>query len=176
MIIQLLYIVIINLITFGGGPVYIPIYEQFYTHFNIASQDDYYVIVAIQNAFPGVTGGKLGGYAMYLEYGLLGFILSTLAFVIPGIILMLIAMKSFEKLRNSKYFNSVNEVTKPIIIAILVKIGIDFFVKAFNSIDIYYFIFYVLFIALLLKLKVKVYRVIYLTLGLSVVLYIVNII
>lgn len=171
MIIQLLYIVIINLITFGGGPVYIPIYEQFYTHFNIASQDDYYVIVAIQNAFPGVTGGKLGGYAMYLEYGLLGFILSTLAFVIPGIILMLIAMKSFEKLRNSKYFNSVNEVTKPIIIAILVKIGIDFFIKAFHAINIYYFIFYVILVAVLLKIKVKVYRVIYITLIVSIILY-----
>ncbi len=75
MLIRALYIFILNLLTYGGGGVYIPVYEHYYTQvFHLMSQNDYYNVVSILNIIPGVTGGKLAGYAMFLEFGyLFGF-------------------------------------------------------------------------------------------------------
>lgn len=169
--IELLYILIINLITFGGGPVYIPIYQDFYLYFGILTLDQYYAIVAINNAFPGVVGGKLGGYAMFLEYGYLGIFLSIIVFAFPGIILMRIALDYFNKLKKSKYFKNISHTTTPAIMAILFVISINFILKSFQDMNLYMCIGFSIIILFLLYKKLKIYNIIYLTLASSIIIY-----
>lgn len=169
---RLLYILVINLITFGGGPVYIPVYQDFYVNFGIATIEEYYAIVAINNAFPGVVGGKLSGYAMFVEYGYIGFILAIIMFSIPSIIIMRIALSYFNKMKKSKYFKNISHTTTPAIMAILFVISVNFVVKSFEGLSIYLFAFFTMTILILMYKKVKIYNVIYLTLFMSTLIYV----
>lgn len=131
MIIRAIYIFILNLITYGGGGVYIPVYEHYYTEvFNLMNQADYYNVISILNIIPGVTGGKLAGYAMFLEYGYLGMIVGIIIFAGSGILLVILLDKALSKLKDHPIFIEVNKNVKPVVGGILLSITYDFYVMA----------------------------------------------
>lgn len=129
MIFKLIVIFLINLTTFGGGAVYIPIYEFFYTDlFNIVDQSQYFTIVAIQNTLPGVTGGKLASFAMYLTDGIPGFLLGSFVFILPFVFIIIITLKYLELIETSSTYQVVTTNIKPVVVGILLSISYDFFV------------------------------------------------
>lgn len=170
MLLKIIYILLINLITFGGGPVYIPIYEQFYTYFQLATPEEYLSIVAISNAFPGVTGGKLAGLGLYIDYGMVGTLIASIAFAVPGILTMLVAVKSLEKIKKTKQFEAINKVTKPIIIGILLTLSIEFLIKSTVLLNGYMLIFYSILLLVLYKFKVNISSQIYIFLFTSLLI------
>ena len=65
MIGQVLTISIINILVFGGGGIFIPIYQSVYVDlYKLMTTQDYYTLVSLVNIFPGATGGKLASYLM----------------------------------------------------------------------------------------------------------------
>ncbi len=137
MIFKACYIFSINLVTYGGGGVYIPVYESYYVDiFNLMTSQEYYNVVSILNVIPGVTGGKLAGYAMYLEYGIFGMLLGIFLFASSGILLVLTLEKLLSNIREHKLFKQVNANIKPVVVGILLTITYNFYEIALAKIDL----------------------------------------
>ncbi len=137
MLIRALYIFILNLLTYGGGGVYIPVYEHYYTQvFHLMSQNDYYNVVSILNIIPGVTGGKLAGYAMFLEFGYLGMIIGIIIFAGSGIMLVLLLDKMLMQIKDHPIFLEVNKNIKPVVGGILLSITYDFYTMAATKLSL----------------------------------------
>ncbi len=162
MIVRAIYIFILNLITYGGGGVYIPVYEHYYTEvFNLMDKVDYYNVVSIVNIIPGVTGGKLAGYAMYLEYGYIGMIVGILIFAGSGIMLVLLLNKVLEQLKDHPIFVEVNRNIKPVVGGILLSITYDFYVMAHSKMSLIMLVSVSVIVIYLLGVrKVKIFAVV----------------
>jgi len=122
-----LEILVIVLFTFGGGAVFIPMFERTLVEsLGIFSAQTYTAIVAVVNSLPGVTGGKIASYAGFYEAGVLGFILTSLAFIVPGIIMMVIAYKFVNRMKQSKIMQNISLYIKPIVVGIFLSIIVKF--------------------------------------------------
>ncbi len=133
MLLFVLSVLVVVFVTFGGGAVFIPMFEDMFVYrMEIFSIEEYSSIIAILNAFPGPTGGKIAGYTGYVEYGVVGFIFASLAFILPGTIMMLISYNLVEKVKDSKLFKQLNLYIKPIVIGIFLSIVLKFTVTSFN--------------------------------------------
>ncbi len=172
MIIKAAYIFLINLITYGGGGVYIPVYETYYTDmFHLMSQHDYYNVVSILNIIPGVTGGKLAGYAMFLDYGIFGMLLAIVLFASSGIMLVILLDKMLAKVNDHPIFIEVNNNIKPVVAGILLTITYNFYQLSFEKMSFFYIalISIVTYYLLVIK-KVKIYYLVvsFFTLGIII--------
>lgn len=130
-----LSVLVVVFVTFGGGAVFIPMFEDmFVTRMEIFTIEEYTQVIAVLNAFPGPTGGKISAYTGYVEYGITGMILASLAFIVPGIIMMLISYNLVEKVKHSELFKRLNLYIKPIVMGIFLSIVIKFSITSFNSV------------------------------------------
>ena len=134
MLLFILSVLVVVFVTFGGGAVFIPMFEDMFVYrMEIFTIEEYTQVIAVLNAFPGPTGGKISAYTGFVEFGLPGMILASLAFVVPGIVMMLISFNLVEKIKHSKLFITLNLYIKPIIIGIFLSIIIKFSVTSINS-------------------------------------------
>lgn len=128
-------VLLVVFLTFGGGAVFIPMFEDMFVYrMEIFTLEQYSQIIAVLNAFPGPTGGKIAAYTGYVEYGLVGMVLGSLAFVVPGIVMMLISYELVEKVKHSELFKKLNLYIKPIVMGIFLSIVIKFSVTSFANI------------------------------------------
>lgn len=162
MLIRTIYIFLLNLITYGGGGVYIPVYEHYYTEiFKIMSTEQYYSVISILNIIPGVTGGKLAGYAMYYEYGYLGMIVAIITFAASGIILVLLLDKLLMQVKENSLFIEINKNIKPVVGGILLSITYQFLQMAENQMsDLLFWLITLVVCYLLIIKKVKIFKVV----------------
>ncbi|MGL4589290.1 MAG: chromate transporter [Mycoplasmatales bacterium] len=132
-----LYIFGVNFIVFGGGAVYIPIYYTMYIQtFNLLSETEFYGVVAIANTLPGVIGGKLAAYALYLTAGPLGAVVGAVAFTSSAVVIIHYTYKLIEKIKHSQFFTEVNKVIKPIVIGNLLAVTAGFVKTSFVSLNL----------------------------------------
>lgn len=170
MLSKLFYIFGINFITFGGGGVFIPLYETYYVDkFHLMSQSDYYGVVSIVNALPGVTGGKLAAYGMFFDYGIFGMILGILAFILPGILMIFAVIKIIDKMKDNRIFIRVNALMKPVVAGILLSITFDFWQVALSQYSIITFLGILLISTLCIKqFKISMFNTVILFLVISI--------
>lgn len=122
---------IIGLIVFGGGQVFIPLFQWLWlTLTNYFGwdwkQSDFDGLIAISNLTPGVVSTKLAAITGFLVgnkqwWGLLILVLTYTVFVIPAILLMYYANKLFRQIKNP-YFLTNLKWMQPIIIGILLSL------------------------------------------------------
>ncbi len=118
---------IIGLVTFGGGAVFIPMFEDlFVNRMGITDIEFYNLIVSLATSLPGPLGPKVAGYFGYELFGSLIFIPLYLVFILPGVILMIFNYKALVKLKDSKKFKIANDLLKGVIAAILMSIVFGF--------------------------------------------------
>lgn len=162
MLFKLIVIFYYNLIIFGGGFVYIPFYENFYVDlFKLTTYDNYYTIVAIQNVLPGVTGGKLASYAMFLDYGFIGLFLAMLVFIIPSVLLVSFISKKLTNIKDKPLFVYVSNNIKNVIVGVLLALSIDLIKITYDNMKLSLFLFYICITSfLLLKCKISIFKLI----------------
>ncbi len=135
MLLFVLSVLVVVFLTFGGGAVFIPMFEDMFVfRMEIFTIEEYTQLIAVLNAFPGPTGGKISAYTGYVEYGITGMILASLAFVVPGIVMMLISFNLVEKVKHSKLFKQLNLYIKPIVMGIFLSIIIKFTMTSVTNI------------------------------------------
>ncbi|XMB67098.1 chromate transporter [Mycoplasmatota bacterium zrk1] len=122
-----LEILMIVFFTFGGGAVFIPMFEKTLVEsLGIFTPVTYTSIIAVVNSLPGVTGGKIASYAGFFSYGWIGFILASLAFIVPGIIMMVVAYKFVNRMKQSRIMKDISLYIKPIVVGIFLSIIVKF--------------------------------------------------
>ena len=97
-----LLIALFNLMTFGNGPVMIPLLQ---THLvegaRVLSQDQLLYAFTIARVTPGQANFYVASIG-YMLYGMPGAIVATLAIILPGYI-MIPLLHGFEHLRDSRW-------------------------------------------------------------------------
>src|SRR5205807_3458997 len=99
-----LLIALFNLMTFGNGPVMIPLLQ---THLvegaRVLSQDQLLYAFTIARVTPGQANFYVASIG-YMLYGMPGAIVATLAIILPGYI-MIPLLHGYEHLRDSRWIN-----------------------------------------------------------------------
>lgn len=133
----LIGIFLVSLLSFGGGGIFINLYELLYVDIlKIMDEQTYYNLLAIINVFPGPTGSKLANI-IYLDQNIILIIISTIVFLIPPIIFIIILFKFLKKYEKSKLFNQIIEQLKPVICASFFYISYTLVEKVFLTSGIY---------------------------------------
>lgn len=97
-----LLIAIFNLMTFGNGPVMIPLLQSHLVEGNhVLTENQLLYAFTIARVTPGQANFYVASIG-YMLYGMPGAILSTLALMLPGYI-MIPLMKGYEHLRHSSW-------------------------------------------------------------------------
>lgn len=108
-----------GLFAVGGGPATIPFLMGIadkYPWFSRAQLSD---MIAISESTPGPVGVNMATYAGFNTAGIKGGIISTLALVIPSIIIILIIARFLEDFQENKIVKAVFAGVKPAVTALI---------------------------------------------------------
>ena len=103
-----LLIMLFNLMTFGNGPVMIPLLQ---THLvegsRVLTQDQLLYAFTIARVTPGQANFYVASIG-YMLYGMPGAIVATLAIILPAYV-MIPLLRGFEQLRDSRWINGLTK-------------------------------------------------------------------
>ncbi|VEU70852.1 chromate transporter [Mycoplasmopsis glycophila] len=145
--ISLPFLILISLIVFGGGQVFMPLFSWLWNLLadNFGSQIDNNLInqvFTVSNSTPGVVSTKFAFLTGYLVangawWGYLAMFLTYFIFCMPAIFSMLIAMNYLNKFKTNTYFQNLIILFKPLIAGIMFSLAIQLLLSI--SIPQYYF-------------------------------------
>src|ERR1700730_13053119 len=123
-----LLITLFNLMTFGNGPVMIPLLQ---THLvdgaRVLTEDQLLYAFTIARVTPGQANFYVASIG-YMLYGMPGAIVTTLAIIVPAYI-MIPLLRGFEHLRDSRWINGFTKgltvTSVGLILAAVVQISRD---------------------------------------------------
>ncbi|MDK2819528.1 MAG: chromate transporter [Mycoplasmataceae bacterium] len=139
LLISLFGILIISLIVFGGGQVFIPFFIGLWdilAKFGVQiDENTVNAIITISNATPGVISTKLAFITGYLVangewWGFIAMFLTYFVFVIVPIITMFFGMKFMKKLKQNEYMINVQKVLLPIVSGIMFSLAIQLLISS----------------------------------------------
>ncbi|MDW2914376.1 chromate transporter [Mesomycoplasma ovipneumoniae] len=143
-------IAVISLIVFGGGQVFMPVFNWFWLQLGELGleidQEKINQIFTVANSTPGVFSIKLAAVTGFLiaDFGVLGWFLSfifLMAFILPAIFLVVIWLKALNRVsqKNGSHFTKIVQIFRPAIIGIILALAFQLFINlalvnyAFNS-------------------------------------------
>ncbi|MCS4536965.1 MULTISPECIES: chromate transporter [unclassified Mycoplasma] len=131
-------IALISLSVFGGGQIFMPIFTWLWNSlsswFNVnITSEQMSNIFAISNSTPGILSPKFAAITGYLVtdniwVGIVAMFLTFLAFTVPAILMMKLALKYSDKFDKSTYFKQLLKVMNPVVTAIIVALAIQLFI------------------------------------------------
>ncbi|AJR12057.1 Chromate transporter [Mesomycoplasma dispar] len=136
----ILGLVLISLLVFGGGQVFMPVFNWFWLllgelGMNI-NQEQINEIFTVANSTPGVLSIKLAVMTGFLigNFGIIGWILSIIfliAFIFPAIFLIIFWLKIAKRVeaKNSIFWTNLVKVFRPAIIGIILALAFQLFVN-----------------------------------------------
>lgn len=134
-------VLVIVLVTFGGGAVFIPMFEILLVEqLGAFTDSEFTTLIGLVNSFSGPTGGKIAAYAGYFLGGWTGLLLASIVFIVPGTVMMLVAYKFFVKISESMFFKQVSIYIKPIVVGIFIAIIVKFLKLSIDGIGLVTFI------------------------------------
>ncbi|WGI36806.1 chromate transporter [Mesomycoplasma lagogenitalium] len=132
-------IIIIALIVFGGGQVFMPIFQWFWTflsqQFDLGiTQDKIDTVFTISNSTPGVVSTKFAAFTGILVangawWGWIVSFFTYLIFCLPVILLMTFSMKVVKKTKENKYLVNMMKFINPILAGVLISLAIQLFIS-----------------------------------------------
>ncbi|MDW2829451.1 chromate transporter [Mesomycoplasma ovipneumoniae] len=146
----ILGVALISLIVFGGGQVFMPVFNWFWLQLGELGleidQEKINQIFTVANSTPGVFSIKLAAVTGFLiaDFGVLGWFLSfifLMAFILPAIFLVVIWLKALNRVsqKNGSNFIKKAQIFRPAIIGIILALAFQLFINlvlvnyAFNS-------------------------------------------
>ncbi len=143
-----------GIIGYGGGPGSLSLISyEVVNHFNLLSSTDFGLLVALQSALPGVTATKLAGTIGFQTAGLLGSVVSILAYVIPSMILIISLLNLLNKYKHTPVVQRLTSFVGPVVIVLLGKLTFDFFKHGINQLGWVITILFIIISFYLLKYK-----------------------
>ncbi|WBP83952.1 chromate transporter [Mycoplasmopsis edwardii] len=134
-------LILISLSVFGGGQVFMPVFQWFWTFlsklFNININDEIINnVFTVSNSTPGVVSTKFAFFTGYLVsnaqwWGFLAVFLTYLIFCLPAIFIMLLTMKYIQKFKTNTYIKNALIIIKPIVAGIMISLALQLFISIF---------------------------------------------
>lgn len=117
-----------GLFTIGGGLATLPfLYEMSGKYPNWFSANDLADMIAVSESTPGPIGVNMATYAGFNTAGFFGGIVSTVALVMPSVIVIIIVAKFLNKFSENKYVKSAFYGLRPAVTALITFAGYQVF-------------------------------------------------
>ncbi|WP_251977105.1 chromate transporter [Salinicola avicenniae] len=109
-----------NIIGYGGGPAIIPLIEnEVVGHYGWMTSQQFAETLALGNTLPSPIATKMAGYIGYEVGGLGGSLVATFATVAPSLLLMLVALGTLYRYRESIKVKSMSQWVRPVIMVLM---------------------------------------------------------
>ncbi len=155
-----------GLFAIGGGLATLPFLYNMADNYSWFTRSDLADMIAVSESTPGPIGINMATYAGFLNGGVIGGVLATVALVTPSIIVIIIVASFLQKFKDSFYvksgFYGLHPAVAGLIAAAALEIfkvsllNFDAFLTSHNPLDLFRWINVILFIALfVVEKKVK---------------------
>ncbi|TQC51575.1 chromate transporter [Mycoplasmopsis mucosicanis] len=138
LLVSLILIALISLSVFGGGQIFMPIFTWLWNSLSSwfgtpISNEQISAIFAISNSTPGILSPKFATLTGYLIaqgqwWGYIAMFLTYLAFVVPAILMMQLALKYTDKFQESNYLKKLIRFMNPVVTGIIFALAIQLFI------------------------------------------------
>ncbi|MGY6172201.1 chromate transporter [Candidatus Mycoplasma pogonae] len=138
-LVALIFIVIISLIVFGGGQVFIPLFRWLWEFLNQIfnaeiSPEKIDSVIAVANSTPGVVSTKFGFITGYLLFsgswaGWIAMFITFLFFTLPAIFITFWAYKKIMHNNKSELSQKIIIYTRPVLSAIMLSLALQLFIE-----------------------------------------------
>ncbi|KAA0015854.1 chromate transporter [Salinicola corii] len=109
-----------NIVGYGGGPAIIPLVEnEVVGRYGWMSSQQFAETLALGNTLPSPIATKMAGYIGYDIAGIGGSLVATFATVAPSLILMLVALGTLYRYRDSIKVKSMSQWVRPVIMVLM---------------------------------------------------------
>ena len=114
-----------GLFAIGGGPATIPFLMEMAKKYPWFTMQELSSMIAISESTPGPIGLNMATYAGFRTLGPFGGIVSTLALVLPSIIVIIIIAKFLEGFQENRIVQAVFKGIRPAVTALIAAAVID---------------------------------------------------
>jgi len=109
-----------NIVGYGGGPAIIPLIEnEVVGRYGWMSSQGFAETLALGNALPSPIATKMAGYIGYDVAGVPGSLIATFATVAPSLLLMLVALGTLYRYRESVKVKSMSQWVRPVVMTLM---------------------------------------------------------
>lgn len=109
-----------GLFAIGGGPATIPFLMDMAEKYPWFSKAELSDMIAISENTPGPVGLNMATYAGYKTLGMFGGIVSTLALILPSIIVIILIARFLEGFQENRMVKAVFRAIKPAVVGLLI--------------------------------------------------------
>lgn len=117
----------VGLFTFGGGYASLPFLYSMIDNYHWFSNSELTQMIAISGLTPGPIGLNMATYCGYTTFGLMGGIISSMALILPMLIITSNVFRLFKKFSENEYVKSVLYVLRPTSCALILSVGVRLF-------------------------------------------------
>ncbi len=168
-----------GLVAFGGGYVLVPLYLQDFVgpaapYLQLPSEE-FANLMALTQMTPGPIGINAATFFGYKLFGFGGAVVTSLCLLVPGFVILSLALFSLEKFRENVYVKSVLAAVSPVTRAMMIVAfwsfaGMSLWTKTCCEVNFHPFAWLLAFgtVALMLSRRAGVVRLIFLSAALSV--------
>jgi len=109
-----------NIVGYGGGPAIIPLVEnEVVSRYGWMTSQQFAETLALGNTLPSPIATKMAGYIGYDVAGVGGGLVATFATVAPSLMLMLVALGTLYRYRDSIKVKSMSQWVRPVIMVLM---------------------------------------------------------
>ncbi len=109
-----------NIIGYGGGPAIIPLIEnEVVGHYGWMTSQGFAETLALGNALPSPIATKMAGYIGFEIAGAPGALIAVVATVAPSLLLMLLALGTLYRHRDSIKVKSMSRWVRPVVMVLM---------------------------------------------------------
>lgn len=114
----------VGLLTFGGGYASLPFLYNMVDTYSWFTYSQLTQLIAISGLTPGPIGLNMATFAGFNTYGIYGSLISSLALVLPMLVITSFVFKLYKKFSKNKYVKTILYVLRPSSCALLCAVAI----------------------------------------------------
>ncbi|MEI7026540.1 chromate transporter [Paenibacillus sp. y28] len=154
-----------NVLGYGGGPASIPLMqEEVVNHYSWLTNEQFADLLAVSNALPGPIATKIAAFVGYQQLGWAGFVLATLATIVPSAVALIWLLKLMNRYRHSPVVKGMTLLVQPVIAVMMIVLTLNMSQVSFAGIGVWQSIG-IAAAALLLMTKLKIHPAIVIVLA-----------
>ncbi|MWJ28535.1 chromate transporter [Halomonas sediminis] len=109
-----------NIVGYGGGPAIIPLIEnEVVGRYGWMTSQAFAETLALGNALPSPIATKMAGYIGFEVAGISGALIATFATVAPSLLIMLLALGTLYRYRDSIKVKSMSQWVRPVVMVLM---------------------------------------------------------
>ncbi|HEY4390857.1 MAG TPA: chromate transporter [Paenibacillus sp.] len=116
----------VGLISFGGGYAVMTLIQREVSSKGWIDDQQFQEIVAIAGMAPGSIATNAATLIGYLEYGILGAIVSTIGMILPSLIIVILITALFMRMQSNNWVKSSFYGLRPVITGMIIYAAIHF--------------------------------------------------